>query len=159
MLKVKEQGLSEPEHIFFSGRSAPQIKMKDDRKYHLLDEISFKEKLFELGGTPSEFFQHPELLELFIPLLRNDFELASIDLSKRKITPHSCDISIFLGKDEDMTPEQVDGWKFHTLGICSIYYFNGGHFFLNDEAPSIAKIINNTFFINDYAFQKRIKVK
>ncbi|MEQ9404349.1 MAG: thioesterase domain-containing protein [Cyclobacteriaceae bacterium] len=136
-----------PEHIFFSGRGAPNVKDKKNRDYHLLSDKDFKKEVFELGGTAPEFFQHPELMEMFIPLLRNDFKLASVNFEDRAIDPFECDISAFIGKDEDITPEQVYSWKDHSLGVCSIHSFNGGHFFLHDEFANICRIINRTLIV------------
>lgn len=153
-LKIREEELSEPVHIFFSGRAVPHIKMKEEKKYHLLGEQKFKDKVLELGGTPPDFFKHPELLEFFLPLLRNDFRLAATDFSYRQITPHPCDISVFVGKEEDKTSEQITDWKLHTTGICNIHYFNGGHFFLNDEAVAMVRLINKTLLENNCTLEK-----
>ncbi|SHJ15824.1 thioesterase II family protein [Aquimarina spongiae] len=152
--KIATQGLEGPQHIFFSGRAVPHIKMREDKKYHLLDEENFKKQVRKLGGTPPEFFKHPELLELFLPLLRNDFMLAATDYSNREIVPHSCNITVFLGKEEDMTHEQADGWKLHTEGVCSIHYFNGGHFFLNQYAKEMVELMNTTLITQKNTLEK-----
>jgi len=68
--KILGKGLIGPEHIFFSGRGAPYVMGKDEKEYHKLPDEEFKEEIYNLGGTPKEFFQHPELLEVFLPLLR-----------------------------------------------------------------------------------------
>ncbi len=142
--KIQLEKLNGPEHLFFSGRGAPHFKVDEKRKYHLLDEEDFKRKVLDLGGTPPEFFEHPELLEIFLPLLRNDFKLACTDFSDREILPHTCDISVLLGKEEDVTAKEAIGWKKHTHGLCQLYYFNGGHFFLNEATAEIVQIINTT---------------
>lgn len=148
--KIKQMGIKQPKHLIFSGRNVPHILEEKEKDYHLLDEENFRKKIIDLGGTPPEFFEYPELLELFIPLLRNDFRLAAVDYHKREITPFDCNISIFVGKTEDMTAEQIDGWKDHTMGVCSTYYFNGGHFFLHDEVPQMMRLLNNTLLGNLY---------
>lgn len=135
-------------HVFFSGRSAPHVKRADEKKYHILEEEDFINEVINLGGTPPEFFDHPELLEVFLPLLKNDFKLAEADIHNGEIHPLDCNISVFLGKDEDLTTEQCDGWKKHTKKLCSIHYFEGGHFFLHEETEQIVRLINNTL-LND----------
>jgi len=143
-LKISELSLNKPRHIFFSGRGAPDISPKEERNYHLLGMEDFKKKIRNLGGTPPEFFDYPELMEIFIPLLRNDFKLASTSYVGRTVVPHDCNISVLLGKKEKITAEQAHAWRNHTLGTCSTYYFNGGHFFLNEEVEQISRIINST---------------
>jgi len=143
-IKIKELRLNQPQHIFFSGRGAPDIPPKTERNYHLLGIDDFKNKIMDMGGTPPEFFDYPELIELFIPLLRNDFSLASTNFLDRKVVPHDCNISVLLGKNEKITADQAHAWRNHTQGICFTYYFNGGHFFINDEAEQICSILNST---------------
>lgn len=140
--KVKLARLPEPEHLFISGRYSPCSNRRKKKNYHQLDDDTFKSKVKDLGGTPPNFFKYPELMELFLPLLRNDFKLAASSFSDREIIPLDCNISVFLGKNEDMLPEEVVNWKNHTKGRCTIYYFNGGHFFLNNEQEDVVNRIN-----------------
>lgn len=139
--KLEAANKPSPLHVFFSGRSAPHIEVSEEKKYHLLGEEAFKEKVLSLGGTPPEFFQHPELMEVFLPLLRNDFKLAATNLCLNGITPFEKDITVFLGKEEQMNANQAHEWKDHTNGMCVIHYFNGGHFFLNDESDKMIDIM------------------
>lgn len=140
--KIKSKGLSEPLHAFFSGRGVPNIKPLDEKKYYLLDDAQFKDKLVDLGGTPPQFFETPELMDFFLPLLRNDFKIASASFIEREVIPFNCEITILLGKEEKICSERIDSWKYHTKQLCSIYHFEGGHFFINHEHRKIADIIN-----------------
>lgn len=149
--KIKNSNLPSPEHIFFSGRSAPHLEREDEKKYHLMDDDRFKKEVLQLGGTPPEFFEHPELLQLFLPLLKNDFRISESELSTGVINPLNVNFTVFLGKDEDLTSAQCDGWKKHTDKLCSIHYFEGGHFFLHDETDQIVRFINNTLCKNIYS--------
>jgi medium-chain acyl-[acyl-carrier-protein] hydrolase len=147
---LREYNYPVPMHIFFSGRSAPHIKRSEEKIYHLLEEEAFKKEVIELGGTPPEFFDYPELLEVFLPLLKSDFKIAETDLHNEEIFPLDCNITVFLGKDEDLTSEQCDGWKKHTKKLCNIHYFQGGHFFLHEEMEQIVKLINSALIGNIY---------
>lgn len=149
--EIRKEHLLEPLHIFFSGRQAPHIKKDNEKLIHLLPEKEFIAKIITFGGTPAEFFNHPELMEVFMPVLKSDFKLAETDFSNNEINPLNCNITVFFGKDEGLTSEQCDTWKKHTSKICSIHYFNGGHFFINDQTKQIVKLINNTLVGNIYA--------
>jgi surfactin synthase thioesterase subunit len=140
--KLKEHDLSPPAHVIFSGRGAPNSRRGDKKLYHLLDDDEFRLKVMDLGGTPPEFFDYPELVELFLPLLRNDFRMAETDVRGERVEPLQQDISVFMGKDDDLTAEECDGWKHCAAGRCTIYYFNKGHFFLHDHTQEIVQIIN-----------------
>ncbi|WP_103070891.1 thioesterase II family protein [Aquimarina sediminis] len=141
--KVALLGLKPPIHAFFSGRNAPHTA-RTRRKYSSMSPSEFEEEILALGGTPPEFFAYPELRELFIPLLRSDFSIAETIVDRPNITPLKSNISVLIGKNEDISPDQVNGWKLHTDKKCSIYYIKGGHFFLQDQKDTIVDIINTT---------------
>jgi surfactin synthase thioesterase subunit len=143
--KLREQNLPEPGHLFFSGRGAPHMPDDDKKKYHLMPDDEFKEEMIKLGGTAKEFFEHPELLEVFLPLLRNDLKINESYVYKEKPGKLNCSITILNGiRDEDVTSEEVAEWKIHTNRNCTFHNFPGDHFFINDESEKIVQIINNT---------------
>jgi medium-chain acyl-[acyl-carrier-protein] hydrolase len=150
-LKIRSAGLPQPVHLFLSGKGAPHIQRNDEKKFHLMNDETFKKELIELGGTPPEFFQHPDLLGMFLPLLKNDFKLAETEAQHNAIDPFDVDMTVFLGKDEDLTAAQCDGWKKYTKQICSIHYCEGGHFFLHDKVEQVTRLINQN--LKEFYFQ------
>jgi surfactin synthase thioesterase subunit len=147
--EILKRGFSGPSHVFFSGRGAPYVLGKDEKEYHKLPDEEFKQEILKLGGTPKEFFDHPELLEVFLPMLKSDFKLAERDVIGKEINPLPFDITVFLGKDEELIPEQIDSWKKYTSENCTIHFFNGGHFFINDKVEEVVRKINNTIQLNN----------
>lgn len=146
--KIRAEKCPNPLHIFISGRSAPHVKGEDRKKYHLMNDDDFKREVIELGGTPPQCFEHPELLEFFLPLLKNDFRLAETETQDGEIYPLENNITVLFGKNEKFTAEQRQGWMQHTRQRCTIQYFEGGHFFLLEETKRVVNCINNTFFGN-----------
>jgi surfactin synthase thioesterase subunit len=142
--EILARELPGPEHIFFSGRGAPYVLGDDEKEYHKLPDEEFKEEVLNLGGTPKEFFEHPELLEVFLPLLKNDFKMAEREIDGKEIELLPSDFTIFLGKDENLNSKQIDSWKRYTSGNCTIHYFNGDHFFINEKTGEVVEKINNT---------------
>lgn len=142
--KIRDNNLPGPGHIFFSGRAAPQVPRKNKRTLHHLPDEQFKEEIMKLGGTPKEFFQHPELMEVFLPLLKGDFRLTETYVHHEKDSPLACNITVFSGTQDEDSPEEVEAWKVHTTGSCDFHYFEGGHFFLHEETEKIVDIISNT---------------
>jgi len=141
--KIRQEGLPEPVHIFFSGRGAPHMPRDEKKKYHLMSDEEFKQEMIELGGTSREFFEHPELMEVFLPLLRGDLKVNETYQYSEKKAKLDSPITVFHGKkDEEVTMEEISEWSVHTNRGCDINVFEGGHFFLNEEAPVISKIIN-----------------
>lgn len=132
-----------PKHIFFSGYKAPSISRKE-RQVHLLSDDEFIKDVIELGGTPQEITENEELLQLFIPIIKNDFKMLEKYLYKEKKDKIQCDISILNGKEDDITLEEILAWE--NLGDkgFKVYNFEGNHFFINTNVENIIKIINST---------------
>lgn len=142
--KLREKCASQPSFIFFSGRGAPHIPKKEKEIRHNLPDDKFREKILELGGTPKDFFEHPELLEVLLPMLRCDFKISETYQSRLEVKPFDYPINVLIGKEEDVTAEQMHGWKDHTNKICTLHYFTGGHFFINECVEQVVEIINHT---------------
>lgn len=140
--KIQTAGLGQPAHVFFSGSRAPHLQERN-KIFHLMSDSEFKREVLSMGGTDPELFNHPELLNLFIPLMRNDFRIVEQRPKSKKIKAFSEPISVFLGKDDDFTAGQCDGWKWHTESLCNIHHFEGGHFFLLEHSRTLVGIINN----------------
>lgn len=71
---LRQEKNVKPVHLFVSGRRAPQLPERHASTYDL-PGAEFLEELRRLKGTPKEVLEHPELMELMLPLLRADFEL------------------------------------------------------------------------------------
>ncbi|MDW3194550.1 MAG: thioesterase domain-containing protein [Cytophagales bacterium] len=141
--RMKEMNHRMPQHLFFSGKGAIQIKREDEKIYHKMPDDEFRKEIVNLGGTPPEFFDHPELMELFLPLMKSDFAIAEAPIDFEKFEPIDLDITVFNGKEDDLDSEQHEGWKFYTTGGCHLYMYEGDHFFLNHKLGDMAKIINS----------------
>lgn len=142
--KMREMNEREPNHLFYSGRGAVQVKREDKKIYHLMPDEVFKKELMNLGGTPPEFFEYPELVEFFLPLMKSDFVISETELDLDNFKPVDIDITVFNGTEDDITTEQHEGWKTYTNKQCQIHMYEGDHFFLNHKVKEMAQIINTT---------------
>lgn len=142
--KIKKLKGREPVHMFFSGRFPPHI-VKDDELVHKLDDEAFIEKVLEMGGTQKEVFENKELLSIFMPVLRADYEAIETYSHVPKDECLDCNISILGGKlDKEVTIEDLNQWSKYTRKQCKVYEFDGGHFFINQETQDVVNIINDT---------------
>jgi medium-chain acyl-[acyl-carrier-protein] hydrolase len=129
-----------PAHLFVSGCSAPHIPDEEAPTFDL-PEAEFIEKLRSINGTPAEVFDHPELLQMMLPLLRADFELVET-YAYVPGEPLACPITAIGGlKDEDVTREKLEAWREHSTAAFSLRMLPGGHFFVNTEQASIHRML------------------
>lgn len=130
---LRREGRQSPAALFLSGRQAPQLPVTERRSFDLPDE-EFKEKLLELNGTPREVLEHPELMELMMPLLRADFSVVET-YEYEPGPPLDCPILAFGGtEDPSVSQEQVEGWRAQTTSLFRLWMIPGDHFFLNSAA-------------------------
>ena len=104
----------------------------------------FRKEIVDLGGTPPEFFEHPELMEIFLPLIKSDFAISETELDWDNFRPMDVDITVFNGTEDDINSEQHVGWKSYTSRDCQMHMYEGDHFFLNQYVQEMADIINST---------------
>ena len=141
--KILREGLNKPCHIFFSGHAAPSAA-KVKKNLHLLSDDEFIKEVMALGGMPEELKDNEEIIQLILPNLRNDFRITESYIYTEKESKIDCDITIFNGKDDDMTLDDILSWKVHSKGKTAIHNFKGNHFFINENAKNIVDIICST---------------
>ena len=125
---IQTIGLPMPRHLFISGKGAPHVLRPDKKKYYNSPTTILLDELKRLDGTPSEFFENAELIELFLPLLRSDFRLAETDIARNNIVSVNTPISIITGTKEDLLPAQIEEWKYYTQAKPRNTYFCGWAF-------------------------------
>ncbi|WP_272491090.1 thioesterase II family protein [Paenibacillus apiarius] len=138
---MRQQGHPLPVHLFCSGSSAPRLRKKD-KPIHDLPEEQFLKEIEELEGTPQEFFEHKELIDLYLPILRNDFMIIEQYEYEEKAEKLNTDLSVLYGSGESFVNE-VQGWETHTSTSCRLHEFQGGHFFLFDHVQPIANVVKD----------------
>ena len=137
-----EHGI-EPDHLFISGRRAPQLP-ETDPQIHDLPEREFVAGVERLNGTPKEVLEHAELMEMLIPMLRADFSICHT-YNYVPGAPLTCSITAIGGtKDETANQAKLEGWCEQTTGRCRIRMLEGDHFFINQQHAAILRIIAET---------------
>jgi medium-chain acyl-[acyl-carrier-protein] hydrolase len=135
-----ERGL-EPSHLFVSGRRAPQYP-DDNRHTSALPEKEFVEELKRLNGTPREVLDHPELMEMMIPVLRADFSVCQ-GYEYTPGPPLNCPITAYGGlNDTDVTRETLEGWREHTTSTFTLRMLEGDHFFLHSSQSLLLRVLS-----------------
>lgn len=128
---LRERGHGEPVRLIASGREAPHDEQ--DGSVHLLDDNGVERELLRLGGTATELLKHPELRQMILTSVREDYRLIETFRPRRR-PALSCPISVFLGADDpDLDAARASRWSAVTLGQTSLRVFAGGHFYLTER--------------------------
>lgn len=96
-----------------------------------ISDIEIFEALKQLNGTPEEFFENEELIDLILPIVRNDFHAAanyriSDFTMDRNVSSH-----IIYSNDED--EQNISNWRGILGESTSFHHIDGTHFFIHNE--------------------------
>ena len=134
-LRIRRDALPLPSALILSGAAAPWARVPQRR--HLLPRDDFLAMLGELGGVPPEILQHQELIDYFEPVLRADFAAVE-DWRPGAHDPLPIPLIVLRGRDDDVSAEQAGAWSRASSAACTVYAFEGGHFFINAQCGAIA---------------------
>lgn len=132
-LRQQALGLPLPEHLFVSACAPPPLSKPEP--FYAMSETQLFEALRRYDPEKFVFDTHPELWDLFQPLLRADFEVIEA------YTPAIADrvvhvpLTAFSASEDRISPsEEIAKWDVRTSKQFSHDILDGGHFFLR-EAP------------------------
>lgn len=121
-------GAPAPLELMLAAGSPPHRER--GKRIHTLPDADFISELRRYGGTPQQVLAHRELLELLLPMLRADFELAAEyhrSPEPRLATP----LTVWGGaEDPQPSPRLLTEWRDFTTGDFGLHVVPGGHFFL-----------------------------
>ena len=127
---LRQGGIRTPDHLFISGRRAPQIP-NSEPPIHTLPEAEFIKKLRRLNGTPEAVLANQELMQLLLPALKADFAVLET-YTYRPEASLTCPIMVFGGsQDPDVSCEMLEAWREQTRAAFSLQMFLGDHFFIH----------------------------
>ncbi|MEH2244084.1 thioesterase II family protein [Nostoc sp.] len=130
-----------PFHLFISARRAPQIPLTKP-PLHVLSDPDLINELHSLNGTPKAVLESPELMQMFLPILRADFAVLETYIYIQK-QPLECPITVFGGlQDQEVSHEYLQAWQEQTIAAFSLHEFNGDHFFIHSHQELLFKFIS-----------------
>ncbi|NEN98357.1 MAG: acyltransferase domain-containing protein [Moorea sp. SIO3I7] len=130
--ELRKQNLPSPVHVFVSASPAPQLPDLN-LPIHRLPDDEFIQSLGRLNGTPQETLENPELMELFLPVLRADFAILETYFYS-SADPLDCPITVFGGKsDPKVSDSELEAWRKQTQKDFTLQMFPGDHFFLKSH--------------------------
>jgi len=128
--ELQRRGAAMPAVVAVSGRSSP-LATGPRTHLHLLPTPDLLSALAHLGGLPREVLAVPELMELLLPTLRADLELAETHRPAAAREPLGCPLVVFGGADDPLVDVGgLPAWQECSRHPISVRVFPGDHFFL-----------------------------
>ncbi len=137
--RLRREGAPMPAHLFVSGRHAPQWEIAE--RAHSLPDPDFIALLRRLNGLPAAVLESAELMEVMLPILRDDCALHE-SYAYASEAPLDLPISVIAGVDDPTAvEEQLEAWGEQTTGRFSLRRMQGDHFYLNAHLEALLAAI------------------
>ncbi|MET8584884.1 alpha/beta fold hydrolase [Streptomyces collinus] len=138
VLRLGSEGATAHCRLVVSGRTAPSTPRETpacDTDQEILDHTA------GLGGTDAAVLRDPDLMDLVLPVLRNDYRAVTRyqpDPDAVVDTPVLC---LTGDRDPRVAPEEAAAWKTHTSAGFRLEILPGGHFFLTDHPDTFVRLV------------------
>ena len=117
-----------PGLLLVTGRNGPTAGLSH-RPIHQLPDTEFLDAVERLGGTPGTVLRQPEVMRVYLPLLRADLRLAET-YTRDPGPPLSLPMAAFAGRQDRLTDDRgLIAWNRETTGTFELTLVEGGHFF------------------------------
>jgi medium-chain acyl-[acyl-carrier-protein] hydrolase len=129
-----------PSCLVVSGRRGPRVP-SNRPIIHRLPDDEFLAEVVRLGGMPQEILDQLDLIELVLPVLRADYELAETyqPLPGARLT---CPITAYTGAaDPEVEYSGLCGWRQETSDVFTVRVFPGDHFYLKGNRPDVLRAV------------------
>lgn len=137
ILRLQREGLPLPEHFFIGASVPPHLGLIHEEIHHLKDAEFVTAIQDRYSGIPDAVLNEPELMEIFLPVLKADFtayeryRLAGTERIEIPITAFEGDT------DPGIPTGTMAAWEKLTEGAFELYTVPGGHFFLTESAAFV----------------------
>lgn len=139
-LKWQREGKTAPIRYIASAGLSPSCRT-EQRDTYTLPDADFKKKVFEHDGVPAQLREMPELLDIFLPILRADYGV----FDRFIYTPDErlqCPVSVYAGESDAAVPlQQLHRWQEIAQGDIQVRHFSGGHFYLYQQVDTIKPLL------------------
>jgi medium-chain acyl-[acyl-carrier-protein] hydrolase len=138
--RLHRRGASLPAELFVSACPPPHSTPAEP-EVHRLPDRAFKERLRELGGTPTPVLECLELMDLLLPALRAD--LTAFETHDHEPGPPlPVRMTVFGGASDPLVDEEtLDGWRRYTCERFAVRVFPGDHFFLHSDEEAVVAAV------------------
>lgn len=140
--ELRRRGRRLPVALCVGGRLAPHLP-NPRRVMHKLETGPFIEALRSFSGTPEEVLRNADLMDLLLPCIRADFQIAETYRPQAEV-PLPCPIQAYCGdEDPEASVHEMREWGVHTKAGFDMTVIKGGHFFLHSAEEELLGILGD----------------
>jgi surfactin synthase thioesterase subunit len=137
--RLEESGV-EPKVLFASSRPSPATVLGG--RLHRSGDQAIIAEMQRLNATDASVLADPAFLDMVLPVLRSDYKAVETYRCRPPHATVACSVVALVGDADPQAPhEECLRWEEHTRGRFDLHVFEGGHFYLDDHAESVLRII------------------
>jgi medium-chain acyl-[acyl-carrier-protein] hydrolase len=130
-----------PVHLIVSAKHPPQLPERSPILHLLPDGELLAESKKQYGALPEIILKDPELLQIFLPILRADLTM----VETYQYVPEAsleCPITVIGGLQDRLVHEkELSAWRDQTTNAFRLKMFPGDHFFIQSRRIDIVNKI------------------
>ena len=128
-----------------SAARPPRFPHPERTRRDLWDDARLVDFMRDLGGTPEELLQDPDIVEYLLEVIRPDLELVDTYVCGAE-TPLDVHAEIFHGRaDPIVSGVDISHWEEYFLPAVNGRVWPGGHFYLFGSEGELATAISTSF--------------
>ena len=139
-LRLQSYRYREPCHLIISAIEGPSCHHQG--QLHKASDDKLLAELTRLNGTHVDFKLYPELADMVLPLMRNDYQLIETyqpDLDAPKVT---CPVTVMAAEqDTELTIAEAQTWQQVSAASFAINTYPGDHFYITPQVRSVTRDI------------------
>lgn len=140
--ELRRRGQSLPRQLFIAARRAPQLSATEFPLHDLPEAAFIREVQRRYNGIPAILLQEADMLALFLPVLRANFEMIETYVYESG-DPLPCPITAFGGlQDPTVNAGQLDSWREQTSSTFKYRMYPGDHFFLQQHQAVVLQMVS-----------------
>ncbi|MDL4817190.1 thioesterase II family protein [Actinomadura opuntiae] len=146
---ARSRGLPGPVRLFPSAGRPPN-RPDPGPPAHNLPKAAFTERLraYDAGSL---LLREPELLDMFLPKLRDDFALFE-NYRPPGGEPLDCPFTVLGGLDDSSVPAALlPAWSAYTRGPFEVRLVAGGHLFLETARDAVVRLVRRRLVVPEAA--------
>jgi surfactin synthase thioesterase subunit len=137
--RLEQQGLA-PAIVFASGTCPPAARDRE-RFAALQTDAELLAELRRLDGTPAHVLADAELMELALPVLRADFQIAANYTGNAERLLRAPLVALGGADDPTTSGEAIAAWRDQTRADFSMHMLPGGHFFIHEQESALFAVL------------------
>lgn len=131
-------------HLFLCA-CQPVQKFNKNHEMSIVSNDELIEHLKELGNFSDSFLEYPEFIDLFLPIIRNDYKVLDYYRCSQQKELFPFELSIIYS-DSDDPNKCMEQWSKYTSKTCNLDRFSGNHFFISNNFDKIGRLISNRLY-------------